>query len=66
MLLRDLFSVVPDGQIIKLDFGLGDYISGQKDRIEEHTNSDLHEYQVTNLKSNYEEDMIVVEVAYVN
>ena len=65
MLLRDLFSVMSDEQKVQVVFNLIDNIIGSKETLEEYLKDEVYEYTVINIKSDYDESLIV-EVEYVN
>ena len=65
MLLRDLFSVISDEQKVQVVFNLIDNITSSKETLKEYLKDEVYEYTVINIKSDYDE-LLIVEVEYVN
>lgn len=65
MLLRNLFQVVSEEQMVKLIFNLEDYLIGNKLTMEECLTDTILDYTIINVESN-DEDMLCITVEYVN
>lgn len=65
MLLRNLFQIVSEEQMVKLIFNLEDYLIGNKLTMEECLTDTILDYTIINVELN-DEDMLCIKVEYVN